>query len=125
MKLSEKQHIFTLNVAKLIIWCYEQGFELSFGETFRTIDQQRLYFEGYTLLKIGSDLKLAKAKAKSKTLHSKHLSRLAIDLNLFINGEYMTEKEFYLPLAQYWESLHEKNKAGYFWGWDANHFEMK
>jgi len=125
MTLREKQSIFVFNVAKLIIWCYDNGYELTFGEAFRTLDQQQLYFEGYTLLKAASTLKLAKTKPKSKTLNSSHLKKLAIDINLFIDGEYQIEKESYKPIAEYWKSLHENNIAGYDWGWDANHFEMK
>ena len=124
--LKEKQSIFILNVAKLIIKAYElPGYELTLGEGLRTSDQQMLYFEGYTLIKIGSDLKLAVAPRKSKTMNSRHIQKLAIDLNLFVNGEYRTDKEAYKPLAEYWRSLHPDNVSGYDWGWDFNHFEMK
>jgi len=75
----------------------------------RTKEQQEIYFN----------------EGKSKTMNSKHLSRLAIDLNLFVYGVYQTDKEAYKPLAEYWKTLHPDNRAGYDWGWDANHFEMK
>ena len=77
------------------------------GELFRTPEQQAIYI----------------AKGLSKTSNSKHLKRLAIDLNLFINGEYQTTREPYKPLAKFWNKLSPENKAGYDWGWDANHFE--
>ena len=125
MKISEAQRIFALNIARLIIWAYENGYELTFGEADRSNDQQLLHFEGYTLMKIGDKIHLVKAKQRSKTMKSGHLDRLAVDLNLFVNGQYKTEKEAYKPLAEYWKSLHPKNTAGYDWGWDANHFEMK
>lgn len=62
---------------------------------------------------------------KTKTINSKHLIQLAGDVNLFIDGSYITDREPYGPLAEYWKSLHPDNVAGYDWEWDANHFEMK
>ncbi len=109
MTLREKQSTFILNVAKLIIWANERGYALTGGELLRTPEQQEIY------IKTG----------KSKTNNSRHLQKLAIDLNLFIGGIYRTDKESYKPLADYWKSLHPDNVAGYDWDWDANHFEMK
>lgn len=110
MTLSQKQRVFSLNLAKLIVWTYQQeGHELTMGEVLRTPEQQALYV----------------AQKKSKTSNSKHLEKLAADLNLFIGGVYRTDKEAYKQMAQYWKSLHPDNVAGYDWGWDANHFEMK
>ncbi len=109
MRLSRKQGIFLLNVAKLIQYVSEQGWWVTGGELLRTKEQQKIYFDN----------------GKSKTMRSKHRSKLAIDLSLFVGGEYQTKKEPYKPLADYWKSLHPNNVAGYDWGWDANHFEMK
>ena len=107
--MREKQSIFAKNIAQLIIWSFEQGYEITVGEFLRTPEQQQLYIKS----------------GKSKTANSKHLNRLAADLNLFIGGVYQTGKDAYKPLADYWKSLHPDNVAGYDWGWDANHFEMK
>lgn len=109
MTLREKQSLFAVNAAKLILWVHEHGHDVTLGEALRTPEQQAIY------LKTG----------KSKTANSKHLQKLAIDLNLFIGGVYRTDKEAYKPMAEYWKSLHPDNVAGYDWGWDANHFEMK
>jgi len=108
MTLREKQSVFAQNIAKLIIWAYEQGYELTVGEFLRTPEQQEIY------VKTG----------KSKTSNSRHLVKLAADLNLFIDGDYKTDKESYKPLADYWKSLDPANVAGYDWKFDANHFEM-
>jgi peptidoglycan L-alanyl-D-glutamate endopeptidase CwlK len=109
MKLSEKQAVFLNNMAILIIWGNSQeGWYLTGGELQRSEEQQKIYFES----------------GASKTMDSKHIYRLAMDLNLFINGEYQTDREAYKPLADFWKSLHKDNVAGYDWGWDANHFEM-
>lgn len=107
--MRKRQSTFLLNVAKLISWAFENGYELTGGELYRTEEQQQIY----------------RQKGLSKAIRSKHQDRLAIDLNLFINGVYQTTRAPYKPLAEYWKSLHPDNVAGYDWGWDANHFEMK
>jgi len=124
MTLREKQSVFALNVSKLIAYAYEIGYEITLGEAYRTQCQQYLYFEGRKIMKIGSDLKLAVTKPKSKTMNSKHRDKLAIDINLFKDGKYLTDKESFKPLAEYWKSLNDKNTSGYFWHWDFNHFQM-
>ena len=109
MTLREKQSVFLKNVALLIGWAFDNGFELTGGELQRTREQQEVYVN----------------EGLSKTMNSQHLKKLAIDLNLFVNGKYQRNREAYRPLAEYWKSLHPDNVAGYDWGWDANHFEMK
>ena len=108
MTLHEKQTTFLQNVAKLILWAFENGYELIGGELLRTEDQQKIYL----------------AKGLSKIKRSKHQDSLAIDLCLFIKGVYITDTKQYKPLADYWKSLNPNNVAGYDWGWDGNHFEM-
>ena len=108
MTLGEKQELFLLNAAKLIIWANEQGYHLRGGELHRPLEMQQKYF----------------ATGKSKTLNSQHLRKLAIDLYL-IKDKVLASHEDYRPLAEYWKSLNPNNRAGYDWGWDANHFEMK
>ena len=125
MTLREKQSLFLKNAAKLILFAYENGYELTGGELLRTKEQQLLYFEGFKLDRIGSNLKLFKTAPKSKTMNSRHLQKLAIDINLFKDGKYLTDAESFKPLHEYWKTLHPDNHSGYEWGWDFNHFEMK
>lgn len=108
MTLSERQRIFMHNLGKLIIFAYENGIELTGGELWRPVEMQEIYFE----------------KGLSKTMKGKHLIKLAIDLNVFIDGIYRTDAEAHKPLAEYWKSLHPENTCGYFWGWDFNHYQM-
>ena len=108
--LSGKQVLFLKNAAKLITYTSTlQGYEVTAGELWRTNEQQAIYL----------------AKGLSKTKHSKHQDRLAIDLNVFVDGVYRTDKSAFKPLADYWASLDKDNVSGYNWGWDYNHFEMK
>lgn len=108
MTLSEKQQLFTQLVAQLIAWAGEHGYRLTFGEAYRTPEQAKL-----------------NAKNGSGIANSLHSQRLAVDLNLFVNGVYQTKTEDYLPLGEYWEAL------GGSWGGrftsrpDGNHFSLE
>ncbi|HCM1923108.1 TPA: M15 family metallopeptidase [Salmonella enterica subsp. salamae serovar 16:m,t:e,n,x] len=107
MTLSEKQALFTVMVARLILFADQHGLRLTFGEAFRTPEQAAL-----------------NAKKGSGIKNSLHTQRLAIDFNLFVNGEYKTDSRDYLPLGEYWESI------GGTWGGrfskpDGNHFSLE
>lgn len=109
MKLSQKQGIFAVNFAKLILFIESKGWYCTVSWVYRPDDIQDEMFRN----------------GLSKTRESQHELKLAGDLNLFVDGVYRTDKEAYKPLADYWKSLHPDNVAGYDWGWDGNHFEMK
>ncbi|HBU0324632.1 TPA: M15 family metallopeptidase [Klebsiella pneumoniae] len=108
MTLSEKQQLFTRLIAQLILWADEKGYRLTFGEAYRTPEQAAI-----------------NAKKGSGISNSLHTKRLAVDLNLFINGQYQTDSAAYLPLGEYWESI------GGSWGGrfksrpDGNHFSLE
>ena len=54
-----------------------------------------------------------------------HLHRLAIDLNLFVDGEFITgSHEAWDVLGEFWESLHLLARNGRGWN-DANHFSFE
>ncbi len=104
--LSEEQRMFTRHIGWLIMYAYSQGMELTFGDAFRSNEEQaRLYKEG-------------KSKIKSGGNHSK---RLAIDFNLFVNGQLTWEWDLYKKLGDYWEELDSKNR----WGGDWNKDNIK
>ncbi|MBW5823212.1 M15 family metallopeptidase [Yersinia enterocolitica] len=107
MKLSTKQQQFTTMVARLITYANEQGYGLTFGEAYRTPEQAKL-----------------NAQKGSGIANSLHCQRLAVDFNLFIDGEYQTRTEAYRPLGEFWESI------GGAWGGrfkrpDGNHFSLE
>lgn len=106
MSLGNKQRKFTLMVAQLIQWAYDNGYELTVGDAYR---DPRLHGQ------VGEK----KGYGASSSCHK---LRLAIDLNLFIKGVYQTSSEAYTPLGEYWESL------GGSWGGrfqDGNHFSVE
>lgn len=107
MKLSEIQGEFARDVAKLIEWVDVQGWYVTLGSAWRPLSEQRRLV----------------ASGASKTMHSQHLNRLAIDLNLFIDGDYQLDTDEYWLMGEYWKSLHPDNRWGGDWGWDGNHFE--
>ncbi len=98
MTLGQKQRRFTLMVANLIAYAYENGYELTFGDAYR-------------------DPRVEYGHPKSL-----HRSRLAVDLNLFREGEYLTSTQDHTPLGEYWESI------GGTWGGrfdDGNHYSLE
>lgn len=105
--LGPKQRLFTQLVGQLILWTYEQGYELSLGEAWRTPEQAAL-----------------NAKRGIGIVNSLHCDRLAIDLNLFINGFYVTDANAYKPLGAYWKTLHPLCRWGGDWG-DSVHFSVE
>ena len=60
--------------------------------------------------------------------NSLHTKRLAVDLNLFIDGMYQSDGEAHAPLAKYWmqrgAELGVKPAAGYFFN-DGNHYSCE
>lgn len=122
MKLSEKQRLFTLDVARLILKAEELGIGLTFGEAHRTTSQQWLYYNGKTI-NITEGV-IADSTKKSWTMNSKHLSRLAVDFNFFVDGELTYGGDKVEELGDYWESLDAKNEWGGHWdSYDVCHFQ--
>jgi len=110
MKLSEKQQVFTKNIASLIVYADLLGIGLTFGDAFRNEFTQKEY------VRLGL----------SKTMNSYHRKRLAVDFNFFINGKLIYDKHKIAELGAFWEKLHEDNKwGGNFIGFtDTPHFQM-
>lgn len=108
MTLSEKQKKFTLLIARLILWSYSKGYELTFGEAYRTPEQAAL-----------------NAKSGKGISNSLHIQRLAVDMNLFVKGEYKSNSSDYKPLGDYWKTLDpECCWGGDFSKPDGNHFSI-
>jgi hypothetical protein len=127
MQLSHHQQIFTQNIALLILKANSLGVNLSFGEAFRTVDQQLLYYHGFTVRPEDKRLELISIKKRTRTLQSNHLRRLAVDFNFFVDGVYTYTNPLVNKLGKYWESLDPLNR----WGgnfkhfYDAPHFERQ
>lgn len=110
MTLRKKQEAFLKDAANLILYVNTlPGYSCTAGELWRTNEQHAIYL----------------AKGLTKTKYSRHQDRLAIDLNIFIDGKYRTDRAAFKPVAEYWKSLDPNNVSGYDWSWDYNHFERK
>lgn len=121
MKLSQKQAYFAQMIAELILWGKENGYTFTFGEANRTNSQQILYYTGYEIELIDNKPMLVKAVKRSKTLNSNHKKRLAIDLNIFKDGVYITSFEDCKPVGDKWESMDKNNR----WGGDWNNNDIQ
>jgi len=102
----DEQWGFLKDLSLLIQYCDSYGYTLSGGELWRTKEQQKIYFD----------------TGRSLTMKSKHLDRLAIDLNFFDDGELINCPS---NVGEYWESLSSKNVWGGNWIKlrDYGHFE--
>ena len=108
MTEGELQRKFPPLVALLIQWIYSQGLEVTFGEAWRTPEQAQW-----------------NADHGKGIVHSLHIDRLAIDLNLFKDGVYLTDPAAYKPVADYWLTLDPDAAAGYYFSTvDADHFSL-
>ncbi|BFP39482.1 M15 family metallopeptidase [Flavobacteriaceae bacterium GF1] len=123
MRLRERQHIFTYNVACLIHYAFDScNIKLTFGEVHRTWSQVLLNYFGYKIEKGGLlGIKLVKSRRLSRTLRSLHQDRLAVDFNFFIDGQLTYDFDKIKPLGDYWETLHPDNR----WGGDFNQDDIK
>ena|SRR5688500_2510242 len=106
MTLREKQSLFCLLVGELIREAYAQGFELTFGETYRSPE------EAARLAKLGRGIRA-----------SLHTKRLAIDLNLFRDGKYLSSTESHRPLGEWWERQDPLCAWGGHFN-DGNHYSL-
>jgi hypothetical protein len=106
--LGPQQRRFLPFVARLIDFAYSQGFELTAGELYRTPEQAAL-----------------NAKSGAGIAHSLHTQRLAVDLQLFKDGIYLTDTAAYTPLGVFWEGLDpDACWGGRFSKPDGNHFSL-
>jgi hypothetical protein len=108
MTLRQKQSLFALLVSELIQTANALGYEVTLGESYRSPE------EAARLAALGKGIKA-----------SLHTQRLAIDLNLFMNGVYLTDSASYQPLGEWWERRHDLARwGGRFTRPDGNHFSL-
>ena len=106
--LGAKQQRFTLMAAKLIQHIYAEGYTATFGDAYR---DPRVHGAHGT-----------KKAGSYSAAGSVHKLRLAVDLQLFKDGKYLTSSKDYTFAGLYWESI------GGTWGGrfnDGNHFSLE
>lgn len=106
MTLGQKQRKLTLMIAQLIVFAYDSGYELTFGDAYRDP-------------RVHGNVGQKKSYSSANSLHKE---RLAVDFNLFRDGVYLTSTEDHRPLGEFWESI------GGTWGGrfnDGNHYSLE
>lgn len=109
MTLREKQSVFAVAVARLILHAESQGYEVTLGEAWRSPEEAARL-----------------AKAGKGIAPSLHTVRLAIDLNLFKDGVYLSSTESHRPLGTWWEAQ-STSDVTFAWGGrfgDGNHYAI-
>ena len=108
MKLSDTQIQFARHIAELIQYIEEKGYGCTFGDAYRSPRA----FGG-----MGEKGPYGRDK-------SAHKQRLAVDLNLFKDGIYLSSTKAHEPFGEFWKGLHPDNV----WGGDfddGNHYSRK
>jgi hypothetical protein len=111
LTLREKQSAFAVLVARLILEAQRLGYQLTFGEAYRSPEEaDRL------------------AHAHLGIARSLHTDRLAIDFNLFVDGVYQAQTSAYGELGAWWEAQSTDELicawGGRFARADGNHFAI-
>lgn len=110
LSLVAKQQLFGRCVAELLNVVLSLGYQFTLGDAYRSVE------EAARLSALGAG-----------TRNSVHTLRLAIDLNLFRDGKYLTQTEDYREIGQVWKGLHPLCR----WGGDfnsrrdGNHFSLE
>jgi len=110
MSLSKKQRVFTRCVGEIIDFAYSKGYELTFGDAYR---DERVHG------KWGEKKSYSAGK-------SCHKVRLAVDFNLFVNDQWISDGSHpaWKVIGDYWENLNNDAKHGGIFG-DSNHFSFE
>jgi len=94
MTLRQKQSKFALMVAKLIQYAYGLGYEVTLGDAYATSGHKK---------------------------DSNHYIRLAIDLNLFKDGKFLTDGSGHNHLHDYWDDIGGAPRILH----DMNHYSLE
>ena len=95
--LRQKQSRFVYMVARLIDHAYENGFEMTWGHAWRS-----------PACTVGSEVSL-------------HRKRLAVDFNLFIDGEWIQDGRGHDELHDFWDSIGGAERIPN----DSNHYSIE
>ena len=131
--LRQKQSRFARRLPDLLNHAFSLGYEVTLGEVYRTDEQAEINAIGFSGREALASLierafPLLAKKIRNNTgngsRNSLHMSRLAIDLQLFKNGRWVTEVEPYRQLGEFWESLGDDHRWGGRFG-DTPHFSIE
>ena len=110
MTQREAQSLHVKLFGILISYAYAHGYELTWGQALRTQAEAN-----------------ANAASGAGISNSLHLIALAVDVNLFRDGVWLTNSSDHLPLGTFWKTLHPLCR----WGGDfvsrpdGNHYSIE
>lgn len=104
----QKQRKFTRLVPRLLDYIHEQGYECTFGDAYR---DPRLHGEMGVKIGYGHP-------------RSGHKLKIAIDLNLSLNGVYLEGTDAHQKFGEFWESLDPDCRWGGRFA-DGNHYSLE
>jgi len=109
MKLGKKQELFARLYWRLLQHIEEAGYQVRIGETWRS--------------KAAAE---DNARRGVGIINSVHRLKLAVDLNLFKNGRYLTSSDDHQAFGAWWEDQHELCRwGGRFKNRDGNHYSLE
>ena len=106
MTLLEKQFLFSRSLAALLMRAREINLDVTIGEVWRPP------FTATHMASTGAGIS-----------NSLHCMRLAVDINIFRNGTWLTSNTDFASLGEFWKSLNPLCSWGGDFG-DGNHFSV-
>ncbi len=108
MSLGNTQREFSRDIVYLKLHMLAMGYEFTEGDAYRDPRVHGVWGK----------------KTSYSSADSLHKLRLAVDINLFLNGRYLTETKDHKEFGDYWKALHANNVwGGDFKRKDGNHYE--
>ena len=108
MTLGQQQELFMHLLPRLIDHAHSIGFEIRGGDLFRDP-------------RVHGGFGTRKGYGKARSCHK---LKLAIDLNLFLNGKFIRTTSGHKALGQWWEQQHPLCRWGGRFG-DGNHYSLE
>lgn len=108
LTLGQKQELFATLVPRLLDHIHSLGYQTRLGDLFR---DPRVFGA------VGETKGYGHAK-------SAHKNKLALDVNLFLDGVFLQDSESHAVFGAYWESLHPLCRWGGRFN-DGNHYSLE
>lgn len=134
MTLGDCQRLFFEVFIMWASWALAQGYRFTFGEAMRSDEQAEINALGaqgreHVAQLLDRRFVLLAAKIRNNgnnngIRRTAHSLQLALDLNAFKEGRYLTKTDDWRELGEYWESLHPLCR----WGGrfdDGNHLSFE
>ena len=112
ISLGKKQELFSELIIVLLLYMHSKGYKTRLGDLFR---DPRVHgkFGHKTTWSYSAD-------------RSVHKLKIALDINLFLDGEFLTKTEDHKEFGEFWEKLHPLCRwGGRLPGGDGNHYSLE